>query len=203
MTRGFKTGCARQVHAQVTAERAVFTGDVDGASRARDGEGRPGARLEARVAHRGMIVETAHVGVNRLVRSLRDSRVPAGSNVFAELGTTWFCLLRRPEEAAHVLGKLLVAVGEDNVLWGTDAIWYGPSQVAIDAFRAFQIPSSMREQYGYPELTPQIKQKVLGANAARIYGIDLAAARLRSENDDLAWVRAAMAEYRAKGSPGL
>ena len=51
-----------------------------------------------------------------------------------------------------VLGKLLVAVGEDNVLWGTDAIWYGPSQVAIDAFRAFQIPASMREQYGYLEM---------------------------------------------------
>ena len=146
--------------------------------------------------------ESADIGVNRLVKSLRDARVPVGSNVFAELGTTWFCLLRRPEEAAHVLGKLLLAVGEDNVLWGTDAIWYGPSQVAIDAFRAFQIPSAMREQYGYPDLTPQRKQKILGANAARIYGIDLEAARLRAESDDLAWVRAAIAEYRAKGSPG-
>ena len=146
--------------------------------------------------------ETADIGVNRLVKSLRDARVPAGSNVFAELGTTWFCLLRRPEEAAHVLGKLLVAVGEDNVLWGTDAIWYGPSQVAIDAFRAFQIPAAMCEQYAYPELTAQRKAKILGGNAARIYGIDLEAARLRRESDDLAWVRFATDEYRAKGCPG-
>jgi predicted TIM-barrel fold metal-dependent hydrolase len=145
---------------------------------------------------------TANVGVNRLVKSLRDARVEAGSNVFAELGTTWFCLLRRPEEAAHVLGKLLVAVGEDNVLWGTDAIWYGPSQVAIDAFRAFQIPPAMREQYGYPELTPRLKRKILGRNAAGLYGIDLDAARARAENDDLAWVRAALDEYRANGNPG-
>jgi hypothetical protein len=146
--------------------------------------------------------ERAGVGVNRLVKSLRDARVPAGSNVFAELGTTWFCLLRRPEEAAHVLGKLLIAVGEDNVLWGTDAIWYGPSQVAIDAFRAFQIPAAMREQYGYPELTPELKEKILGRNAARVYRIDLEAARRRAESDDLAWVRAALDEYRANGSPG-
>ena len=60
----------------------------------------------------------------------------------------------------------------------------------------------MREQYGYPELTARRKQKILGENAARVYGIDLEAARLRAENDDLAWVRAAIDEYRAKTRPG-
>lgn len=28
-----------------------------------------------------------------------------------------------PLEAAHVLGKLLLAVGEDRILWGTDSVW--------------------------------------------------------------------------------
>jgi len=59
--------------------------------------------------------DTAHIGVNRLIHSLREAKIAPGSNVYAELGTTWFCLVRRPEEAAHVLGKLLLAVGEDNV----------------------------------------------------------------------------------------
>jgi predicted TIM-barrel fold metal-dependent hydrolase len=144
----------------------------------------------------------ADVGVNRLVRSLRDAGVAPGSNVYAELGTTWFCLIRRPEEAAHVLGKLLLAVGEDNVVWGTDSIWYGPSQVSIDAFRAFQIPPEMREEFGYPELTAGIKAKILGLNAARVYGIDVEAARARSHADDTAWVRDALAEYAASGNPG-
>ena len=147
--------------------------------------------------------ETADQGVNRLVKSLRDAGIGVGSNVYAELGTTWFCLIRRPEEAAHVLGKLLLAVGEDNVIWGTDSIWYGPSQVSIDAFRAFQIPLEMREEFGYPELTPALKAKVFGLNAARIYGIDADAARERTRSDDTAWVRAALAEYAASGSPGL
>lgn len=143
-----------------------------------------------------------HTGVDRLVDSVRSARLSTGANVYAELGTTWFCLVRRPEEAAHVLGKLLLAVGEDNVVWGTDAIWYGPSQVSIDAFRAFQIPKEMREEFGYPELTSRIKRKIFGENAARIYGIDLERARATRAGDDLAWVTAALEEYRRKGSPG-
>jgi hypothetical protein len=142
---------------------------------------------------------TAHVGTNRLVTSLRDAGIAPGANVYAELGSTWFCLIRRPEEAAHVLGKLLLAVGEDRVLWGTDAIWYGSAQPAIDAFRAFQIPADLRDRYGYPELTPGLKAKILGRNAARIYGIDLAAAR--AAKDDLAWLRPVMEEVAARGVP--
>jgi predicted TIM-barrel fold metal-dependent hydrolase len=144
---------------------------------------------------------TAHVGTNRLVKSLREAGIRPGANVCAELGSTWFCLIRRPEEAAHVLGKLLLAVGEDNVLWGTDSIWYGSPQPAIDAFRAFQIPAELRDRYGYPELTAEVKAKILGRNAARIYGIDLAAAR--SARDDLDWLREANAEYAARGVPEL
>ena len=142
-----------------------------------------------------------NVGTNRLVKSLHDAKIPPGSNVYAELGSTWFCLIRRPDEAAHVLGKLLRAVGEDNVLWGSDSIWYGATQPAIDAFRAFQIPVELRERYGYPELTPAIKEKILGRNAARVYGIDLEATRERIRNDDLAGIREALNEFDATGTP--
>jgi len=144
---------------------------------------------------------TAHLGTNRLVTSLRDAGLAPGSNAYAELGSTWFSLIRRPEEAAHVLGKLLLAVGEDNVLWGTDSIWYGPAQPAVDAFRAFQIPADFRERYGYPELTPERKRKILGGNAARVYGIDLERARETACRDDLAWLRAALDEHAARGVP--
>jgi len=144
---------------------------------------------------------TSGEGTNRLVASLSKAGIAPGANVYAELGSTWFCLIRRPEQAAHVLGKLLLAVGEDRVLWGTDAIWYGPSQPAIDAFRAFQIPEEMRERFGYPELTLRTKAKILGENAGRAYGLDLAQVRARAASDDLAWVRAAAAEWREKGVP--
>jgi len=147
--------------------------------------------------------ERADIGVNRLITSLLDNGLGPGSNVYAELGTTWFCLIKRPTEAAHVLGKLLKYVGPDNVLWGTDAIWYGPTQAAVDAFRAFQIPESMQAAYGYPALTPEVKEKILGLNAARVYGIDLETARSNMGSDDVAWGRAAIEEYKKTGTPHL
>jgi predicted TIM-barrel fold metal-dependent hydrolase len=141
----------------------------------------------------------ADVGTNRLVRSLRESDVGPGRNVYAELGSTWYLLLRRPREAAHVLGKLLQAVGEDHVLWGTDSVWYGPAQPLIDAFRAFRIPDELCERHGYPPLTDAVKAKILGRNAARVYGIDLDDLRTHANADELSWMRAAIQEAREKG----
>ena len=131
----------------------------------------------------------ATVGVNRLIASARDAGLGAGGNIYPELGTTWFCLIRRPVEAAHVLGKLIAHFGEDNLIWGSDSTWYGSAQPLIDAFRAFQIPDWMCEEFGYAPLTAEVKAKVLGANAARVYGVDLEAAARRARSDDLGWAR--------------
>ena len=53
----------------------------------------------------------------------------------------------------------------------------------------------MRQRHGYPELTPRIKEKILGLNAARVYGIDPDLTRSRVAADDLSWVKAAFDEY--------
>jgi hypothetical protein len=72
------------------------------------------------------------------------------------------------------MGKLLTHVGENNVLWGTDSIWYGSPQDQIQAFRTFQISTEYQEKYGYPEITPEIRAKVFGLNALQPYNLDLA-----------------------------
>lgn len=138
-------------------------------------------------------------GTDRLVASLREAGIPAGGNVYAELGSTWYALIRRPLEAAHVIGKLLLAVGPDRVLWGTDSVWYGPCQPLIDAFRAFRIPERLCERHGYPPLTRALKARILGLNAARVYGLDPAAARRAAAADDLGWIGEALREARARG----
>jgi predicted TIM-barrel fold metal-dependent hydrolase len=140
---------------------------------------------------------TAHLGVNRLIETMRENGLGPGSNVYAELGTTWFMLLSRPDDAAHVLGKLLLHLGEDNIIWGTDSIWYGPTQPVLDAFRAFQIPDVMCEQFGYPKITAQAKRKILAGNAARLYGVDLSAVAVAANNDDLSWTRTVAAEWKS------
>ena len=145
--------------------------------------------------------EDSHFGTNRLIKSLKDAGIGPRSNVYAELGSTWYLLMGNPVEACHVLGKLLSFLGEDNILWGTDSCFYGPAQPMIDAFRAFRIPEEYCQKYGYPPLTDRAKEKILGLNACRIYGIDPEDTRAWVRKDDLAWIKAAMEEYKAKGTP--
>ncbi|MDO8362492.1 MAG: amidohydrolase family protein [Actinomycetota bacterium] len=110
-------------------------------------------------------------GVDRLVQSLADAGVGPGGNVYAELGTTWRSVMGDLDQAAHVLGKLLLAVGDDNVVWGTDSIWYGSPQDQIAALHAFEITPEFQERFGYPALTAERKAKILGLNAVRVLGI--------------------------------
>jgi predicted TIM-barrel fold metal-dependent hydrolase len=93
-------------------------------------------------------------------------------------------MLRRPLEAAHVLGKLLVALGPERILWGTDSIWYGSPQPLVDAFRAFRIPEALQERYGYPPLDAETKERILSLNARRVYDIsDVTLERVAAERD--------------------
>jgi len=94
------------------------------------------------------------------------------SNVYSEIGTTWASsVITFPSVAAHILGQALKFFGEDRIVFGSDAVWYGAPQWQIEALWRFQIPESMRARYGYPQLTETAKRKILGLNNARLYGI--------------------------------
>ena len=54
-------------------------------------------------------------------------------------------------------------------------LWGGP-QWQIEAFRRFRIPDELVEGYGYPQLTPEVKKKILGGNATRVWNIPRGAA---------------------------
>ena len=116
--------------------------------------------------------ETADVGINRLVTSMRENGIAPNENVYAELGTTWWYIMRSPDQAAHVIGKLLKYVGEDNVLWGTDCLFYGSPQDQIQSMRTLTISEEFQDRFGYPKLTREIKAKILGLNGARLYGVE-------------------------------
>jgi predicted TIM-barrel fold metal-dependent hydrolase len=141
------------------------------------------------------------VGVNGLITSVREAGIGPSSNVYAELGSTWFSLMGNPTQAAHVLGKLLVTFGEDRVVWGTDSIWYGSPQDQIRAFRAFQITPEFQERYGYPELTPEIKAKILGGNSARLYGVDPVTTRCELTSEEIEQVRLASTDANRTYGP--
>jgi hypothetical protein len=129
---------------------------------------------------------SASTGIDTFLRALDDHGVPPNSNVWVDLGTVWRQLLTRPEQAAHALGKVLTRVGEDRVLWGTDAVWYGSPQAQIMAFRAFAISTEFQERFGYPAMTDALRRKIFGLNAASLFGLDVEATRCALTSDPLA-----------------
>ena len=139
-------------------------------------------------------------GIDALVTSLQQNGIRPGANVYAELGSTWRFLMRDPDAAAHALGKLLRHVGEDNVLWGTDSIWYGSPQDQIQTFRAFRIADGFVDRFGYPPITASVRAKVFGRNALRIYKVPDSVVKEHLPRDRVTMERN---EYREEADPAF
>jgi hypothetical protein len=84
------------------------------------------------------------------------------------------------------------------VLWGTESIWYGSPQDQIQAFRTFQISPELRARHGYPEMTPALRAKIFGLNAARVYAISADDVKKHTRADVVARERIA---YRERPEP--
>jgi hypothetical protein len=71
------------------------------------------------------------------------------------------------------MGELLFWVGEDRLTFGSDYnIWTPKWQ--IEGFVDWQMPDDPAFS-DYPKLTTATKKKILGLNAARLYGIEVPA----------------------------
>jgi len=66
-----------------------------------------------------------------------------------------------------------------------------------DVSKTLRIPAPMRERYGFPPLTRKAKRRILGLNAARLYGVDPRARRCAIAADRIALERAAQGGFRA------
>ena len=105
-------------------------------------------------------------------------RNPKMNNVFCEIGSFFNILVvTDPEMAMHGIGKNIKYYGSDHVIWGTDCLWWGSPQWAIDAFKRFQISDEMCEKFGYKKITKEDKAKIFGLNAAKLYKVDMKAKR--------------------------
>jgi predicted TIM-barrel fold metal-dependent hydrolase len=103
---------------------------------------------------------------------------PQMTNVHMELGTSFGAMVvSHPMLAAHVLGMMIQTFGDDHVLWGTDSIWWGSPQWQIESLRRLEMPELLMKRFGYAPLTTEVKAKIFGLNAARLYGIDPGAKR--------------------------
>jgi uncharacterized protein len=104
-------------------------------------------------------------------------------NIYAELGALAAVMTTDPPRFAQLMGRLLDGLGEDHIFWGTDTPIFGPPHWAIQAFQAYKIPDEMIDRNKYAQLTPEAKEKMMCHNAARVFNIDIKAAKKAVEGD--------------------
>jgi predicted TIM-barrel fold metal-dependent hydrolase len=110
-------------------------------------------------------------------------------NVYAGLAVASAFIATRPRYFAEIMANLLYWVGEDKILFGSDYAIWTPKWI-VEAFARFELPEDIKEEYGV-DLTPQAKRKILGENAARLYGIDIAAQKAKLAQDPIGQLLAA------------
>jgi predicted TIM-barrel fold metal-dependent hydrolase len=134
--------------------------------------------------------------------ALQQEEAPFG-NFYAELGSIFAFNVtddNAVDSIGHLLGKLLNSFGADHILWGTDSIWYGTPQWQIDALKTYQMPQRLMDEFGYPQITDDIRAKIFGLNAAALYGIDVDAVRCSIPGSQLTQVRNELKHYAHRSS---
>jgi predicted TIM-barrel fold metal-dependent hydrolase len=78
-----------------------------------------------------------------------------------------------PRLVQKQLGRLLMEVGADKLLWGSEAAIAGGPAPYLKAFMELEIPEDLQRGYGYPQITLDDKRKILGENFARLMDVDI------------------------------
>ncbi len=83
-------------------------------------------------------------------------------------------IVNAPLRFAEILAAFLMAGAADRIIWGTGCSALHPRPL-IEAFWDFELPQALRDGYGLPQLTPELKSAILGGNIARILGLEVEA----------------------------
>jgi len=84
----------------------------------------------------------------------------------------WF---ERPRLVQKLMGRLLQEVGADKLIYGSEGALAGNPTRYINAVLNLDIPEDLQDGYGYPQITREDKEKILGLNLAALFGIDVEA----------------------------
>lgn len=104
-------------------------------------------------------------------------------NFVANLEVTMAFIVTRPRLFAETLGEMLYWGKPEQFVFAS-GMNLGHPRPLLEAFEAFEMPADLVEGRGYQRLTKEIKRMILGENAARMHGIDLAAAREKIKDDE-------------------
>ena len=105
------------------------------------------------------------------------------SNVYAGLAVVLPFSYPRPRYFAEVMANLLFWLGPDKILFGSDYALWEPKWL-VEKMMAFEIPEDLQAEFNV-QMDMETRRKILGLNAARLYNIDVDAARAAIANDEL------------------
>ena len=98
-------------------------------------------------------------------------------NIYVALSGTMNFSYIAPRLVQTQLGRLLMEVGSEKLLWGSEAALAGGPAPGMKALLDFEIPEDLRSGFGYPQITRKDKELILGRNMARLLNIDIEAKR--------------------------
>ncbi|HEU4600216.1 MAG TPA: amidohydrolase family protein [Solirubrobacterales bacterium] len=83
--------------------------------------------------------------------------------------------LIKPRPVLKMFGELLQQVGSRKLIYGSEGAMGGNPTKYIEAVLDLEMPDDLREGYGYPEVTREDKENILGLNMARLFDVDVEA----------------------------
>jgi predicted TIM-barrel fold metal-dependent hydrolase len=144
---------------------------------------------DALLAFPGLCFQIVHGGFAFLEETALQLMYYGNAAVVLEGASAY--IVNAPLKFAEILAAFLMAGAANRIIWGTGCSALHPRPL-IEAFWDFEMPEALRDGYGLPPLTPELKAAILGGNIARILGLEVEASE---ESRELAepWSGAARA----------
>jgi predicted TIM-barrel fold metal-dependent hydrolase len=102
-------------------------------------------------------------------------------NVYGGLAVASAMSTHRERKFGEIIGELLFWLGEDRVLFGSDYALWNPDWL-VDQVMNAELTDEQKDEYGV-ELDVETMKKIMGENAAELYGIDIEAKKRQFRED--------------------
>lgn len=117
-------------------------------------------------------------------------------NITVSTEGTTALLAKSPRKFLEIIGTLMMNGFTDRILWAIGGLvvhsrWYE------ETFWNLEMPRDLVEGYGFPELTDEVKRKILGQNAARLLGLSEEQTKAIMVSDEYAKPRRLKEPYSA------
>lgn len=110
-------------------------------------------------------------------------------NLHMTLESTFSYILTKPRVFAKVIGRMVAEVGSERLLFASGNNLTHPRPL-IEAFRNYQFPVELQDEFGIGPLTEEDRANILGRNGLELYGFDAAALLPHIADDCFARARA-------------